>query len=513
MANGYRGFACRQLETLFHEGTVVGLTDAQLLERFTSRRGESAEMAFEALVHRHGPMVFRVCRAVLRDSQDAQDAFQATFLVLVKKARGLWVRESLGPWLHQVAHRTACRSRSALARRRRHERLATSSAAEWADGAVLDDLGDVLHEELGRLPERYRAAVVLCLLEGLSPEQAARHLDCPVGTVHSRLARGRALLRDRLTRRGLAPVVGVIGMALSEKVASAAVPAALADSTVHSAIRFAAGRISMTDVASASVAELTEGVLKMILFAKLKGATYFVAALGLVFAVGALAQYQPAYPPAGGLPWDGLAPRSESSSATVEPRGDVEKELLRLEREWANAIANRDRAVVDRILDEEIIVTDPVGRTWDKVKYLAEIGTNAWGIDFLELSDISIHVYARAAVVTGQAMVKTNSSNPSGTGNYRVTNTYILREGRWRCVASHNSSIFDQPANNGDAELGDPTQPQGGNKPNQPQSGKQQPQGGNKPNQPQGADKQAPGGNKPNQPQGGNNPNQPRGGN
>ena len=97
-------------------------------------------------------------------------------------------------------------------------------------------------------------------------------------------------------------------------------------------------------------------------------------------------------------------------------------------------------------LAEDIIVTDPVGRTWDKAKYLAELGTNAWGIDSYELRDISIRVYARAAVVTGRAMVKTNASNPSGTGPYRVTNTYILYDGRWRCVASHNSSLFDQPA-------------------------------------------------------------------
>jgi RNA polymerase sigma factor (sigma-70 family) len=446
MANGYRGIACRQLDTLFNEGTVAGLTDSQLLERFTSRRDELAELAFEALVHRHGPMVYRVCRAILRDSHDTHDAFQATFLVLVKKARGLWVRESLGPWLHQVAHRTASRARSAVARRRRHERLATQSAAESAGGAVLDDLEDILGEELGRLPERYRSAVVLCLLGGLSPEQAARHLGCPVGTVHSRLARGRERLRDRLTRRGLAPVVGMIGTELARDVASPAVPAALAHSTVHSAIRFAAGRISMADGISASVAELTEGVLKMMRFAYLKTATFFVASLGLVLAAGVLAQYQPPNSPAFVLAPDGLAPRRGSAAAADEPRGDVEKELLRLERDWANGVANRDRAAVDRILAEETILTDPVGRTWNKANYLAELGTNAWGIDSLELRDIAIHVYARAAVVTGRSVVKTNASNPSGTGNYRVTNTYILREGRWRCVAAHSSCIFDQPA-------------------------------------------------------------------
>jgi RNA polymerase sigma factor (sigma-70 family) len=446
MANGYRKFASRQLETLFNKGTVVGLTDAQLLERFTECRDEAAELAFEALIHRHGPMVFRVCRAILRDSHDAHDAFQATFLILVKKARGLWVRDSLGPWLHQVAYRTACRARSAVARRRRYERLTAAALAESAGDAVLDDLGEVLHDELGRLPERYREAVVLCLLQGLSPEQAARRLGCPVGTLHSRLARGRERLRDRLTRRGLAPVVGMIGTALSGEVALAAMPATLADSTVHFAIEFVAGGVSMAEMISASVLELTKGELKMMRFADLKTATSLVAALTLVFAASVLAQYQPPNPPGGDLTPNRTFLRSESSSRVAEPGGDVEKELLRLEREWASGIANRDRAVVDRILAEDIIVTDPVGRTWDKPRYLAELATNAWGIDSYELRDISIRVYARAAVVAGRAMVKTNASNPSGTGPYRVTNTYILQEGRWRCVASHNSSASDQPA-------------------------------------------------------------------
>ncbi len=447
MANGYRNFASRQLETLFNEGTVVGLTDVQLLERFTSRRDEAAELAFEALVHRHGPMVFRVCRAILRDSHDAHDAFQATFLILVKKARGLWVRDSLGPWLHQVAHRTACRARSAVARRRRFERLTTAASAESPGEAIPDDLGEVLHEELGRLPDRYREAVVLCLLEGLSPEQAARRLGCPVGTLHSRLARGRERLRDRLTRRGLAPSVGMIGTALSGDVALAVIPASLADSTVHFAIEFAAGGISMAEKISASVYELTKGGLKTMRFADLKIAASLVAALSLVFAASVLAQYQPANPTGGVLTPNRTILRSQSSSPVAEPGGDVDKELRRLEREWASGIANRDRAAVDRILADDIIVTDPVGRTWDKARYLAELSTNAWGIDSYELTDISIRVYARAAVVTGQAMVKTNASNPSGTGPYRVTNTYILQEGRWRCVASHNSSVADQPVN------------------------------------------------------------------
>ena len=124
MAIGKDGAVLRQLRTLFNVGTVRELTDGQLLERFATDRGESAELAFAVLVERHGPMVLRVCRGVLNDPHDTQDAFQATFLVLVRKARALWVRDSLGPWLHQVAYRTASCARSTAARRRRHERRA-----------------------------------------------------------------------------------------------------------------------------------------------------------------------------------------------------------------------------------------------------------------------------------------------------------------------------------------------------------------------------------------------------
>ena len=175
--------------------------------------GEAAELAFAALVERHGPMVLRVCRAVLADPHDTQDAFQATFLVLVKKARGLWVRDSLGPWLHQVAYRTASCARLAAARRHRHERCAAALRKE-ARVEVHDDLARVLHEEIERLPERFRAPLVLCDLEGRSHEQAARHLGWPVGTVKSRQARGRERLRDRLRRRGLAPEPAVLAAAL-----------------------------------------------------------------------------------------------------------------------------------------------------------------------------------------------------------------------------------------------------------------------------------------------------------
>src|SRR5262249_15369119 len=160
-----------------------------------------------ALVERHGPMVLRVCRGVLDDPHDREDAFQATFLVLLKKARALWVKDSLGPWLHQVAYRTASCARMAASCRRRHERRAAAVLKErHVDGG--NELGRLLHEEIERLPERYRSPIVLCDLEGCSHEQAARHLGWPIGTVKSRQARGREQLRKRLRGRGLTPEAG-----------------------------------------------------------------------------------------------------------------------------------------------------------------------------------------------------------------------------------------------------------------------------------------------------------------
>jgi RNA polymerase sigma factor (sigma-70 family) len=251
MAIGNRGVALH-LNTLFSVGAVGQLTDAQLLERFTSHRDETAELAFRTLVERHGPMVLRVCRTVLRDVHNADDAFQATFLVLVRRAGSLWVRDSLGPWLHRVAYRTASCARSAAARRRQHEERAAERSAEVSHDADRDDLGDVIHEELGRLPERYRAAVALCLLEGLTPEQAARHLNCPVGTVHSRLSRGREQLRGRLLRRGLAVPAGLWAAGFARSGVSAEVPQGLADATIRAALRVAMGHLPAA-AASASV--------------------------------------------------------------------------------------------------------------------------------------------------------------------------------------------------------------------------------------------------------------------
>ena len=180
-AKVYRG-----IRTLYGVGTIRDLGDGQLLERFATDAGESAELAFAVLVERHGPMVLRVCHSVLSDWHDTEDAFQATFLVLVNKARGLWVQDSLGPWLHQVAVRTASAARVAASRRRRCEENAASKAMDDTRPAADPETFQFLHEEIDRLPERFRLPLVLCDLEERSHQQAARHLGWPIGTVKSR---------------------------------------------------------------------------------------------------------------------------------------------------------------------------------------------------------------------------------------------------------------------------------------------------------------------------------------
>jgi RNA polymerase sigma factor (sigma-70 family) len=199
-----------ELATLFQVGTVGDVDDNQLLERFLSGQDRASEAAFAALVERHGPMVLRLCRRRLGDPHDAQDAFQATFLVLVKRARSIRSQKSVASWLFGVACRVASRAKRDGARRNANERC----AAEMAGRLSLDDsppeTWTELYEEIGRLPEKYRLPIVLHYLEHLTYEQVAKQIECPLRTVQTRLARGRDRLRSRLTRRGLGTSAGLL---------------------------------------------------------------------------------------------------------------------------------------------------------------------------------------------------------------------------------------------------------------------------------------------------------------
>jgi RNA polymerase sigma factor (sigma-70 family) len=255
------------------------LSDGQLLEQFVSQR---AEPAFEALVRRHGPMVLGVCRRVLRNEADAEDAFQATFLVLVRKAGSVQPRELVGHWLHGVAYRTAVRAKALEARRRMKERAVFPPRE--AENGIWQDVLPLLDQELSGLPEKYRVPVVLCDLEGRSRKEAARVLGCVEGTLSSRLARARTLLAQRLSRRGVVLSGGALAALVTANGVSAAVPASLLHSTLSAALSVAAGNATAAACVSLNVATLTEGVLKSMFLAKLKTVivlTCGVAALGL----------------------------------------------------------------------------------------------------------------------------------------------------------------------------------------------------------------------------------------
>jgi RNA polymerase sigma factor (sigma-70 family) len=301
MRIGNQGSALQDLNMLFNAGTIGGLADAQLLERFVSDRDEIAELAFRVLVERHGPMVLRVCRGVLCDEHEAHDAFQATFLVLVRRAGSLWARDSLAPWLHQVAYRTATRARSATARRRRHERRAAEMKAPPHECVDRADLGGVIHHAMGQLPERYREAIVLCLLEGLTPAQAARQLNCPVGTVHSRLARGRTMLARRLARHGFAGTS--VALPLADGAASACIPCELVASTLTAAKLSVTLGAAGDALLSTKIVTLAQGVMHSMIVTKIKIATTIVLILGIAaLSAGGLISRTLATEPAGGLP-------------------------------------------------------------------------------------------------------------------------------------------------------------------------------------------------------------------
>jgi RNA polymerase sigma factor (sigma-70 family) len=257
-----------------------GLSDAQLLTRFLATHDEGA---FAALVRRHGAMVLGVCRRVLRDGHDAEDAFQATFFVLARKANSVVKHRSLGCWLHQVAYHVALNAHTARSRCRARERQMRTMPHPEVAAPETQDWRPLLDRELSRLPEKYRVAIVLCDLEGRTRRETARQLHIPEGTLSSRLATARAMLAKRLTRAGVTLAGGVWTAAMMEGTAQAQIPVALVWSTARAAALIAAGH--QVAAASAPAAVLMKGVLKAMLIKKLVqtmvGVVTVTAALGI----------------------------------------------------------------------------------------------------------------------------------------------------------------------------------------------------------------------------------------
>jgi RNA polymerase sigma factor (sigma-70 family) len=260
--------------------------DGELLERFVAARDEAA---FEDLLHRHGPMVLGVCRRALQNEADADDAFQATFLVLVRKAESIRPRSMVGNWLYGVAHNTALKARAMSTRRSSKEQAAARSRPQ-IDEPTWEHLQPLLDQELNALPDKYRSVIVLCDLEGKSLKQAARHLGCPLATIGTRVARGRQMLARRLARKCVVPSAGVLAFLMSQNGASASVPARLVEATAKAAAIEISGSASTGGTISASVATLTAAVVKALLLARLKIAMLVLLALSAItFAGGALA--------------------------------------------------------------------------------------------------------------------------------------------------------------------------------------------------------------------------------
>ena len=269
------------LRTLYERGPLGNRADADLIALYLGPDHSASENAFAVLVRRHGPAVLGVCRRLLSGSPDAEDAFQAAFLVLARRAGAIRRPENLASWLHGVALRTAREARRRAARIRRREG-GTMIDPRAAEPPTIDDRLPQLVEEIDRLPDRLRAPLVLCELEGLSRKEAAERLRLSEGTLSSRLARGRAKLRDRLQRRGESSIVGVGGLAGGA--VETIVPEALAEATIRSSLAFASRNLAAGAV-PAAVASLAEGVLRMMVVSKLKiAAIATIAAAGIAFA-------------------------------------------------------------------------------------------------------------------------------------------------------------------------------------------------------------------------------------
>jgi RNA polymerase sigma factor (sigma-70 family) len=321
----------RYLEALYGAGTLVGLTDQELLERFReANRVEDrpgAEATFDALVQRHGPMVWRVCRSLVPNAHDAEDAFQATFLILVRKVNSLRLRATLGAWLHMVAQRMALSTRSAAARRQAVERAAASRSRETADAAgpsaasERSELNALIHSEISKLPRSFLAVIVLCDLEGLSYLEAAQRLNLPLGTVQSRLARARRRLRRSLSRRGLSPPLSpdprdsshgsMLAMA-----ATRGLPCSLVRRTCQLALLVASDPANVRAIVTDSVQTLIGGGSGRMLLSKWGGAMV-TGMSGLVLCAAMM------YPHAG----SGQPPQEQSSGKAASASEPVERRV------------------------------------------------------------------------------------------------------------------------------------------------------------------------------------------
>jgi RNA polymerase sigma factor (sigma-70 family) len=302
-------------------------SDGDLLNRYLIERDDAA---FESLLKRHGAMVLGVCRRILRNEADAHDAFQATFLVFVQKALSIQPPAMVGNWLYGVAQRTSLKARRMNRLRGVKQRLAMLMLREASCDKAQMELKDLLDQELSRIPDKYRAPVVLCGLEGRSLKEAAQQLNCPAGTVASRLARGRDLLAKRLARQGLTLSGAALAMSLGREAAAASVPPALFASTAQAVSAHAAGQALAAGMISSKVFTLTQGVVRTMFFSKLQSVVLVCMSVSLGGAGGTLISYQ-----ASGAEQKGSRQQATPSAAGKHPdqsQSDKQKAEKRKER-------------------------------------------------------------------------------------------------------------------------------------------------------------------------------------
>jgi RNA polymerase sigma factor (sigma-70 family) len=398
-------------------------TDRQLLERFACGHDEAA---FAALVERHGPMVFGVCRRVLHNAHDAEDAFQAAFLVLARKAGSLRRPEALGNWLYGVAHRTALEARSRDAKRRAREReSAEKPTVDPNRDLVWGEIRAVLDREVSRLPDKYRAAFVLCYLEGRTNEEAARLLRCPKGTILSRLAWARQRLRDRLARRGVTLAAGAVAFLTADRL-SAAVPAELIKATASAARGFVGGQA----VASAEVTALAKGVLQAMFLDQFKLATMALLAAALLGV---------------GLAWLGQPTWASGTREEADPAAPARTEqlldtLLALEKRSWEASKRKDVARLREITAEDYVAILPEGSRLTRDEMFALLPL--CDIKRYSLSDVRVlSLGPDAAVLLYQADSETVHWGKTWKEQTQFSSTWVRREGEWRNVLLQETPI------------------------------------------------------------------------
>jgi RNA polymerase sigma factor (sigma-70 family) len=400
-----------------------GPTDGQLLGCLIEHRDEAA---FAALVRRHGPMVWGVCRRQL-NHHDAEDAFQASFLVLFRKAASIQPREMIANWLYGVARQATLQARRTTARRMaREKQVKEMPEPAAAEPDLWDDLQPLLDEELSRLPDRYRAVIVLCDLEGMTRKAVAQQLGLPDGTVGSRLARARAMLAKRLNQRGVAVSGAALAAVLSQKVASASLPV-----SIRAVAAAAAGQAATTGAISVEVAALTEGVLSAMLWTKLQRVIVTVLVAALLSLGGGLCVWQS----------QGSEQRVQRSGKRELPQGkdqDLKKKLLELDELWWQ----RDLDTLRKLAADDLITVSGVGR-YDKASLL-EAARNRHPVDWtkrdIEVSRISKDV----AIVTylyDCKVVLNDGTLFQNCRNRRFSMTWVNRQNGWVVVFAQETIL------------------------------------------------------------------------